>query len=97
MMLEAIDIARTAIDIARTAEAATSQLADIRNPEPLSTRINALTNSVNNRKYQIHSEICGNCGTKHDQTKSPFVQHSIPNIGNVANYVIGRGFSALMK
>ena len=58
-----------AIDIARTVEAATLQLANIRNPEPLSTRINALTNSGNNSKYQIHSKICGNCGTKHDETK----------------------------
>ena len=48
-----------AIDIARTAEAATSQLADIRNPEPLSRQIHALTNSGNNSKYQIHSKICG--------------------------------------
>ena len=58
-----------AVDIARTAEAAASQLADIRNPELPSTRINALTNSGNNSKYQIHSKVCGNCGTKHDQTK----------------------------
>ena len=54
-----------AIKIARTAEAAVSQLIDIRHAEP-STRINALTSSSNNSKNQAHpSRMC----TKHDQTK----------------------------
>lgn len=54
-----------AIKIARTAEAAVSQLTDIRHAEP-STRIIALTSSGNNSKHQTHpSRLC----TKHDQTK----------------------------
>ena len=59
-----------AIDIARTAEATVSQLADIRSTEPFSTQINALSSSDSISKHQTHpSRICGNCGTKHNQTK----------------------------
>ena len=53
-----------AIDIARTAEATVSQLADIRSPEPFSTQINALSSFDSINKHQTHP-----CGTKHDQTK----------------------------
>ena len=56
-----------AIDIARTAEATTSQLADIRNTDKT-------INSLKHSKPEIPSlakpqlQVCRNCGTKHDQS-----------------------------
>ena len=56
------------IDIARTAEATTSQLADIKNTDET-------TNSLTHSKPEIPSfakqqlQVCRNCGTKHDQSQ----------------------------
>lgn len=56
-----------AIDIARTAEATTSQLADIRSKENYTTIISTLKHCDNNKQH--FGKACGNCGTKHDQAK----------------------------
>ena len=69
-----------AIKIARTAEAAVSQLTDIRHAEP-STRINVLTSSS---KHQAHlSRIC----TKHDRpdkdTSSPSIQFRMSEMSQI--------------
>ena len=87
-----------AIDIARTAEAAVSQLAVIRNAEPSSTRINILTSSGSNSKQQAHlPRICGTVVQNMTKQKDPFVQRSTLNVGNVTNYIIGRVFVALVN
>jgi hypothetical protein len=61
-----------AIDIARTAEATTSQLADMRSIDVPTKSINSLKQSKPEYQQQpseANSKLCRNCGTKHELTK----------------------------
>ena len=80
-----------AFDIARTAEATTSQLADIRNTDKA-------INSLKHSKPEIpsfakpQSQVFRRSGTMHDQTQR-FLCPVFPSVANAISYTVGKGFA----